>query len=317
MKLYLNHHPKKAEKGIHHAESLFFIGSCFSEHIYSKLLTAGFGAYSNPAGIVFNPLSVFSELQAIVTNSSVNPDFFIERDKLYFSLQAHSSLHADSSLELSNVLNAKRSAAKQHLTECSHLFITLGTAWYYKHTTLNAVVANCQKLPAASFTKHLLSVSEICEQAKQTIAMLNSLNPKLQLVFTVSPVRHLRDGLEENYLSKSIVRTAIHGICSANKNCSYFAAYELVNDDLKDYRFYEQDLAHPDQKAIDYVWEKFTDCHFSATTKELAQLFEKRAKLLNHRPQQNSETNTQTQNLYLAQINAQITQLLSNEKQSK
>lgn len=317
MKLYLNHQPKKAEKGLHHAKPLFFIGSCFSEHIYTKLLHAGFESYSNPTGIAFNPLSVFSELSAVSSDQTASTDFFTERNHLHFSLQAHSSLHAGTAAELAMLINTARANAKQNLSRCSHLFITFGSAWYYKHTQLNAVVANCQKLPSDTFTKHLASVQEICEQANASIAALQAFHPELQIVFTVSPVRHLRDGIEENFLSKSILRTAIHSICRANDNCSYFAAYELVNDDLKDYRFYEQDLAHPDHKAIDYVWEKFTYCYFSAPTKELAQLFEKRDKLLNHKPLHPTHTDTANENAYLNQINTQITHLLSNGKQNK
>lgn len=317
MKLYLNHQPKKAEKGIHHAESMFFFGSCFSEHIYTKLIQAGFQAHSNPNGIVFNPISVFKQLHAIAKDQIPDTDFFIKRNERCFSLQAHSSLSAENEAQLLELLTSTNQIAKNHLVKSSQLFITFGTAWYYTHLALNAPVANCQKLPAACFAKHLATIQEINDEAQTTIDALLHLNPNLQIIFTVSPVRHLRDGIEENFLSKSILRAAIFDICNRNKNCSYFSAYELVNDDLKDYRFYEEDLAHPDAKAINYVWEKFCSTYMSPKTQELSLLFEKKAKLLQHNSLHSSESSAQLQQEYITQINAQIAQLMNNENQRK
>lgn len=282
MKFFLNHQPKKLPFHISHDSKLFFIGSCFSEHIHSYAQQSGIHSYSNPFGNLFNPFSCCKTLDAILQNQPIDSSNFVERDSNWYSLNAHSKINATSASDLQTILTNTQLEANRQLKSSNVLFITLGSAWYYHHIGLNKAVANCQKLPQQNFQKKLAELDEICSAFSNTIALLKKNIPQLQIVFTVSPVRHLRDGIEENFISKSILRIAIESICKTSSQCYYFSAYELINDDLKDYRFYEPDLAHPNKLAISYVEEKFADTFFDAATTELAHLYQRKHALLQH-----------------------------------
>lgn len=293
MRFHLNYTPVKSAFQIDHSHSSLLIGSCFSENIGEKLIDRKFNIISNPNGNLFNPFSIQTSLLALIENTKTNPIHLLQRDHHYFSYQHHSSVNALSETELIENINKVNHKCHTFLKSAHFLFITFGTAFYYHHKSLNCIVANCHKQSADTFEKRLAKPEEIVQEYERLIKKLNTFNPALKIIFTVSPVKHLKDGVIENNLSKSTLILALHQLVSGNSNCSYFPAYELVNDDLRDYRFYKEDLAHPNQQAIDYVWDKFSDCYFSDSTNTLNEQIYKLHLAMTHRIMQENEGENQ------------------------
>ncbi len=272
MRFHLDHIPKKPGYHLTHHDKLFLIGSCFSTHIGNLLNSYRYRTFQNPSGIVFNPMSVAGELQSVLHPKKTNPNELFQRDGRHYSFHHHSSFFGETADELLSKINERRHEALMFLKEAKCLFITFGTAYYYHHLKLNTVVANCHKQPSTLFEKRLATTSEIFQAFFSLHTELKKVNPHLQIIYTVSPVKHLKDGLIENNLSKAVLLLAIHELTQKAADTFYFPAYELVNDDLRDYRFYKADLAHPNEQAIEYVWEKFSDCFFPPSSNELHQL---------------------------------------------
>lgn len=289
MRFHLNYTPVTSEFKIDHASSSFLIGSCFSENIGEKLKDRKFNIRSNPNGNLFNPFSIQTALLQLIQDEKINSKIFLQRDNTYYSFLHHSSVNASTEKELITKINSITEESASFLKSCQYLFITFGSAYYYHHKTLNCTVANCHKQSAVTFEKRLAKTDEIVQEYLSLIKKLNVVIPALKIIFTVSPVKHLKDGVIENNLSKSTLLLAVHQLVSENTNCYYFPAYELVNDDLRDYRFYKEDLAHPNQQAIDYVWDKFSDCYFSERTKALNEQIVKLLLAFKHRKMQGNE----------------------------
>ncbi|MGZ4099774.1 MAG: GSCFA domain-containing protein [Bacteroidia bacterium] len=290
MKFHLNYNPAPSDFKINHKSKLFLIGSCFSENIGNLLSSNKFHSHSNPNGILFNPASIALALQNTITGENFDEEYSIERDGIFYSLLHHSSIHASSKKELADKINSLNKSAADFLKTSDLLIITFGTAFIYRHILLNKTVANCHKLPGAQFNKKLLQVEQVTKNYSTLIHQLQLFNPTLKIIFTVSPVKYLKDGLVENNLSKSVLLLSVHELVKRFANCSYFPAFELVNDDLRDYRFYKEDLAHPNEQAIDYVWRKFSDCYFNDETKALNTKINKLNLALQHkRMNENSE----------------------------
>lgn len=306
MKFHLDHIPADPGFRIRHSDQLFLTGSCFSQHIYQKLGLAGFKSELNPSGIQFNPQSIVTELLDIIQEVPVNSELFIERENHWYSFQAHSSLNAKTKEDLAILFSENRKAAYQQLKKSSALFITLGSAYYYKHLSLQTIVANCHKQPQQYFEKLLASPQEITESLGTMLQIVAEKLPNVKVVFTVSPVRHLRDGLVENTLSKSTLHLAIHQVLKLFPEHSYFPAFELISEDLKDYRFYEADLMHPNAQAIEYVWEKFKLSFFEKTSLELANLYEALNKAKAHRPIHENPAQQKKFEAYVTELTAQI-----------
>ncbi len=266
MKFHLNYKPKPGNQKITHKDSVLLIGSCFSEHIGWHLKDLKFKTDSNPFGIVFNPKSIETLLLRIITRKYFIEKDIFEKENQWFCLDVHSSISAKSNTELLSVLNSIIDDWNQKLATANYLIITFGSAFAYEHKDKKAIVANCHKLPGTLFEKIVLDNNGIINDYEQLINELNTFNPGLRIIFTVSPVKHLRDGVEENSLSKSILIQTVHKLVNKNSNCFYFSAYELVTDDLRDYRFYEADMAHPNKQAIDYVWHRFSEVYFNDDT---------------------------------------------------
>lgn len=283
MKFHLNYTPPKSEFEINHSHKIFMIGSCFSENVGKRLSANKFNVLSNPFGTLFNPLSIHLSLQNTLKQEKANEKFLLEHQGSYYSYLHHSSIHADSKEELIEKINSATENAFQFLKNTDELIITFGTAFYYHHKQLGETVANCHKQPGNLFDKKLLSVNEIVSSYSELIKNISNINPGSKIIFTVSPVKYLKDGVIENNISKSVLLLAVHELVSQHKNCFYFPAYELVNDDLRDYRFYKEDLAHPNEQAIQYVWQKFSETFFSEKTREVNKEIEKLNSALNHR----------------------------------
>ncbi|NMM50582.1 GSCFA domain-containing protein [Marinigracilibium pacificum] len=268
-------------------ENILLAGSCFAENIGKRLKEAGFQTTINPMGIIFNPLS----LAKIFNNSlseafQINNEHIVERESHFFSLDFHSKLYASDPQKLFFEITNSLSELRQALYEAKTIFITFGTAYAYRYHPTDDIVANCQKIPQSYFTKSLLSVQEIVKAWHQTIENIKFINPECRIVFTVSPVRHIKDGFHENQLSKSSLLLAVNDLVENHEDCTYYPAYELLLDDLRDYRFYDEDLIHPNDLAIEYIREHFWDTFLSEKTVQLISKYEKLKRRLDHRPLQ-------------------------------
>ena len=260
-------------------------GSCFAENMGDKLCYYKFQTQVNPFGIIFNPFSIEKLIERVVLQRYFTKDdifFFNERWHCY---EVHSELSdADSEVFLSK-LNQILSDTQKQLQQATHIIITYGTSWVYRHIETNAIVANCHKVPQKQFSKELLSIDSIQKSIQNTVSLIATLNPKCNFIFTVSPVRHLKDGFVENQVSKAHLIAAIYATTNTKQQTlNYFPSYEIMMDELRDYRFYADDMMHPSPMAIDYIWERFAATQIDAsaiTTMELVQTIQKG---LAHRP---------------------------------
>lgn len=269
MQFHLGFQPEISQQKITHNDDVLLIGSCFSEHIGNRLSEFKFRVDSNPFGIVFNPKSIETTLNRIIDKIYFNENDVFEKENNWFSLEAHSSVFAADKNELLKLLNNTIDDWNLKIKSASFFIITYGSAFAYKSKLKDKIVANCHKLPQAEFEKKLLETQGIVSDYQILIDKIKEFNPGLKILFTVSPVKHLRDGVVENSLSKAILIQSVHQLIKQNSNCVYFPAYELVNDDLRDYRFYESDMAHPNVQAINYVWKKFSDVYFNEITNSI------------------------------------------------
>ncbi len=280
MNFFLNTPATKSTVNLSHQEAILLLGSCFTENIGDKLMNSKFNANINPFGIIYNPISIANSLTRIKKKQLYTEQEISSHQGKFFSFDHHGSFSSFSQAECLDKINNEITCAHQHLQETKIVVVTLGTAWVYETIENNKLVANCHKLPAKNFTKRLLSVDEILHVWNPIIEQLKNIN----FIFTVSPVRHINDGLHENNISKSVLHLATHQLIQQNKNCHYFGAYEMVIDELRDYRFYNQDMIHPSSQAIDYVWGKFAGTYFNKETQQLNQRIEKLQQAVYHRP---------------------------------
>lgn len=255
------------EKKITHKETILFLGSCFSDEIASKAKYNGFKVLSNPFGTVFHPLALGRFLEETLDNKSFEERIF-QREELFFSWDASTIVYGTSRHALTDHLAETRKNWLNELKCASHLFVTFGTAWGYHNEGINCVVANCHKLPSQQFVKSLTSSKEITAVWKVIIDKLNVLNPNLTVCFTVSPVRHVKDGFVQNNQSKAVLIESVRHL-QENSKALYFPSYEIVMDELRDYRFFKQDRVHPNDEAIDYVWNRFVESFCSNETQAL------------------------------------------------
>ncbi len=257
----------KSNRPIDYNSRVVSLGSCFAENISEKFDYFKFRSTTNPFGIIFNPISIEKLLKR-----SIDKTFFAESDIFFYNevwhcFEAHSDMmHSDKEEFLKN-LNDAVEALHHQIKEATHIILTYGTSWVYKKKEDDAVVANCHKVPQQQFSKELLSVQTIAASIQNIISLIQKVNPKCTILFTISPVRHLKDGFVENQRSKSHLITALHQILDTkSESIHYFPSYEIMMDELRDYRFYANDLLHPSGMAIDYIWERFSQAWISLET---------------------------------------------------
>ena len=272
--------PKNLESKITHSSKVLSLGSCFSVNIGNKLDQNGIQISNNPLGTVFNPISLFNLLDVISKEKSLNEALFTSQQDLWMHHDLHSQFVANSKTDFYLQFENVTTQVSHDIKNSSHVIITLGSAYSYTHIESGKVVSNCHKVPQSKFKKELLSVQEI----QDAFENISSLFSDKQIIFTLSPVRHTRDGLEENSLSKATLKLAINEICQVHKNAYYFPSFEIFMDDLRDYRFYKEDLIHPSTAGIDYVWEKFKTVVFDDKTVLLSEQVVKIKKTLQHKP---------------------------------
>ena len=259
-------------------------GSCFVENIGKKLDYFKFQNLQNPFGILFHQLAI----ETLITNA-INEKEYTEEDIFFHNEQwhccdAHSKLSASSKEELLHNLNQQIKATNQQINESTHIIITLGTAWVYRYIETDTIVANCHKVPQKKFLKELLSADEISESLESIIALIKRVNIEVSILFTVSPVRHLKDGFVENTQSKAQLVSAIHQVVESGSSIYYFPSYEIMMDELRDYRFYAEDMIHPNQTAVDYIWDKFRMVWISKSAAKTMDDIDVVQKGINHKP---------------------------------
>jgi len=258
------------------------LGSCFAENIGNRLSQYKFNSETNPAGIIFNPISIFETLLMALGNQTAPQKSFLQNDGQFFNYKFHSSINEDSKLNLESRINTLLFDLKEKITQADVLILTLGTAWAFELKEDKMLVANCHKINQNTFNKKLLSVQEVKSKFTELKKSLDQINPNLNILLTVSPVRHTREGLANNSLSKSILRLACHELCG-NERVEYFPSFEIVMDDLRDYRFFEKDMIHPNEQAQDYIWEKFSANYLSNEALEFTTEWHEILNALNHR----------------------------------
>jgi hypothetical protein len=285
MDLMLKLNLPPASHPIHHKHNILSIGSCFTEHIGNALHDLKFNVLQNPTGILFDPASVCASIVSFLQGKEYGPEDLFYYNELWQSWNHHSRFSGMDQDAVLQQINAAQKQAAAYLLEADWLIITLGSSFSYRllqHTSVAGVnqthpasmggVANCHRAPAQWFQKHLLQITETIELLDNTIHQLFYNNRKVRIIFTVSPVRHIRDGVVENNRSKARLIEAVHHLVNKFDRLHYFPSYELVIDVLRDYRFFSEDLVHPNYLATNFVLEKFLQTFMTAETQELAAL---------------------------------------------
>jgi lysophospholipase L1-like esterase len=277
----------KSNNPIDYNSKVLSFGSCFAENIAEKFDYFKFQNETNPFGIIFNPVSIEKVIERTVTEKGfTEKDVFFHNER-WHSYEVHSDLSNSDRQELLETLNKAISETNKQLKEATHIIITYGTSWIYRNLESDEIVANCHKVPQKQFSKELLPVDVIQKSIQNTIDLIQTINPNVNFIFTISPVRHIKDGFAENQLSKSHLFTALHQVLkiynSQFATHNYFPSYEIMMDELRDYRFYTEDMLHPNQVAIDFIWHKFSENYISDESISLMQEISEIQKSLRHR----------------------------------
>jgi len=268
---------------INYDSKIMAIGSCFAENMAAKLSYFKFQNEVNPFGIIFNPVSIEKLIRGIVHQKTFTEKDIFFHNELWHCYDAHSDLSCDNKQDFLDTLNSTIKESKNQISNASHIIITYGTSWIYELKSSHEIVANCHKVPQSQFDKKILAVTSIENAMENTIDLVRKVNPDCSFIFTVSPVRHIKDGFVENQRSKSHLIAAIHNLIPQQK-VSYFPSYEIVMDELRDYRFYSDDMLHPSSSAIDYIWERFFTTQMEESAFPIMEEVGSIQKSLSHRP---------------------------------
>lgn len=269
---------------IDHQKSVVMLGSCFAENIGAKLLQSKVKTTINPFGILFNPFSIMNALERMLNNRPYEASELVKTTEYFASLDHHGRFNQTEVEATLDGINTELETGREALLNADVVFITLGSAWVYEHIAKQKTVANCHKIPNKEFSKRLLSYQDVHLILRHIPQFFAAKGVRAQIVFTVSPVRHWKDGSMENQRSKSLLNAAIHAVVDEFETCHYFPAYELVMDDLRDYRFFGADMLHLNDQAIDYVWQKFQGAFFNEKTQEICNAVKAVVQAASHRP---------------------------------
>jgi hypothetical protein len=275
----------KSNHPIDYNSKIMSLGSCFAVNMAEKLDYFKFQNICNPFGILFHPLAIEKLIDLAVSGKQFTENDIFFHNERWHCFDVHSDLSNSSKEDLLASLNALIKSTNQQLSESTHIIITYGTSWVYRNKESDSIVANCHKVPQKQFKKELLSVVEIEESIANTLKLVHAVNPNCNIVFTVSPVRHIKDGFVENQWSKANIISALHGTFDFRlSTINYFPSYEIMMDELRDYRFYTEDMLHPNQVAIDYIWKRFKETTISETAFAVMDEVENVQKNLSHKP---------------------------------
>ena len=286
-----------------HSDQFVSLGSCFSEEIGKRLESALFTVRSNPFGTLFNPLAIARCIDRALAQREFKEDDLFEHEELWRHFDIHSRFASMDKVESLDTANRINAALGIDLRETDVLIVTLGTAWSYRHRESDLDVGHNHRLPLDQFEKRLLKTDEIVSSLAHSFETLQSLNPSIHIIVTVSPVRHTRDGLWGNNLSKSVLHLATNEITKAFSYIDYFPAYEILIDDLRDYRFYAEDMIHPNNVALQHIWDRFAQSCLTSQTVDLCTKIQAVRASLEHRPR---HRNTRSYQRFLDAIRCQI-----------
>ena len=299
---------QKSSFPIDYDSKILLLGSCFAENMGEKFEYFKFQTIVNPFGIIFNPVSLEKLICRSIEKRKFTENDIFFHNELWHCFEVHSELSNSDKDAFLESLNDLISSTNKKLSDSTHIIITLGTSWVYRlrqaQSDSDGVVANCHKVPQKEFTKELLSIQQIEESIESIISLVHSVNPNCKFIFTVSPVRHIKDGFIENTLSKAHLISAIHKIINHHPlPNTYFPAYEIMMDELRDYRFYGEDMLHPNQTAIDYIWIQFFQNYISESEFGLMNEICEIQRALKHR---SFNPNTESHLKFLENLNLKI-----------
>ena len=297
--------PEKEVK-IAHSERMMLLGSCFAENMGKLLLENKFRCEVNPLGILYNPLSIAKSLQQVLVKRVYEEKDLFQAGGIWHSWMHHSDFSSCSLDECLEKINGGMMKVADSLSDTDWLVVTWGTAYVYSLCQTQEVVGNCHKQPEKLFVRKRLEVAEIVEVWKNLLDELRCLNPRLKVLLTVSPIRHAKDGMHGNQLSKSTLLLAVDELCATCPGCHYFPSYEIMMDELRDYRFYADDMLHPSAKAVEYIWECFCRSYFSKETMGVMKEWGEIKKALEHKP---FDRASEAYRKFLSQIVLKIAQI--------
>ncbi len=276
--------PEKPSFNISYASKIISIGSCFSVNMAQKLSERKFQVVSNPNGITYNPLSISHSLERLLKQQPYTETELFFHQEQWNSYEHHSDFSHAEKLTALNQINTVFTQAHNFLQTADVLLITLGSAYYYQLNETNRVVNNCHKMPDKIFSQKLMSVAEVVESLSEVFQKMKLHHPNIRFILAVSPVRYLKYGAAKNSWSKSILIEACHALSDKFSEANYFPSYEIMMDDLRDYRFYAADMIHPNEQAIDYIWQQFEQTCMAASAQKIIGSIEKVMQALQHRP---------------------------------
>jgi predicted nucleic acid-binding Zn finger protein len=291
-----------------YSQKIIFMGSCFTENIGSRMETLKYDVDINPFGILYNPFSVSNGLRILLQQKEFKSEDLIFADGLWHSFSHHGRFSSADENDALEQINSRIKSSADFLKNAGFLFITFGTAWIYKFKKTGQTVSNCHKIPAKEFERVRLNVDEIVDEYRDLLTEIRKVNTSLKVVFTVSPIRHWKDGAIENQRSKAVLLLSIDKLNNefGDDFCAYFPAYEIVMDELRDYRFYAEDMIHISDVAVEHIWEKFQSALIDKESQQIAAHVQKIVKAASHRP---IHKNTTEYNQFLLQMNKQIEDL--------
>ena len=269
---------------ITHQDPILSMGSCFAENIAAQLLRRKFQVCSNPFGILYHPLSITKGIQILLQQKKYDESDLFSHNERWHSFDHHSDFSSSTKEETLEKINQQIKIGFHTITTAKVIILTLGTAFLYHQKSENRAVVNCHKLPNYLFEKQLITQNHITTALQSMIENIQQVNSEIQFIFTISPIRHIKDGLIENQKSKATLLLAIHEIIEKYSNTYYFPSYEIALDELRDYRFYTSDMIHLNDTAINYIWNKFSDTFFKKETQQLNERFRKLYLAHQHRP---------------------------------
>ncbi|WP_430812772.1 MULTISPECIES: GSCFA domain-containing protein [unclassified Carboxylicivirga] len=273
-----------AERPLRYDDAILFMGSCFASNMGGYFSDLSLNVMLNPFGVLYNPSSIANGFERLLNPEPYRDRDVFQRDGLYHTFFHHSSFNSDDKSEFIKGINHSLQQSSDFLRKAKAIVITFGTAWVYRHNELDMVVANCHKYSSGTFTRQLLSVNDVLSCYRPLLTRLRQLNPALQLIFTLSPVRHWKDGAHGNQLSKASLLLAIDQLVKEYDQACYFPAYELLLDELRDYRFYADDMLHPSKQAIAFIRSKFVEAHFDGDSTAIFDRLAKLRQASQHRP---------------------------------
>lgn len=276
--------PIKKDFHIDHHDHILAMGSCFADRMSEILQQRAFRVEANPFGVLYNPMSLIKALEQMWYDLPLREEDLFEYQGVYGSFMHHSSFSGRDEDQVWEHIEASNKRASEALHKSNCLMLTFGTSWVYALAETGKIVANCHKLPEYYFVRRRLEVDEIVEYYSEFFEQLFREKPDMKVLFTVSPIRHFKDGAHENTLSKAVLHLAIDELCLRFPQMVYFPAYELLIDDLRDYRFYEEDMLHPSAVAVKYIWDAFAQFAFDKPTKEIVAQVQQIHKAMQHKP---------------------------------